>query len=163
MKKILKRILLLLLIILNYNILLAQNDDDNAQSSINNIAKLEYSNAKILDSVNNNTPKKHFEKPINETPILGNYLYAYPPYPIPAKEIVSTLFFWDSKLDINKAIMPVYDMNGNKICGKEKIILEKQSEFSGIVTWNTSAVNKGIYFIQIVHGTQTKMIKIIKE
>jgi hypothetical protein len=163
MKKLIKTILSLLLIIVNYNILLAQNNNDFVKCTIDNLAKLEHSNMKILGSVNNNTAKKYFEKPIIETPILGNYLYAYPPYPIPAKEFVSTLIFWDSKLDINKAIMCVYDMNGNKICGKENITLEKQSEFSGIVTWKTSGVYKGIYFIQIVHGTQTKMIKIIKE
>jgi hypothetical protein len=162
MKKIYKIILLALILIINFNIILAQNNR-NAIAGVNNkIAVLKNSNDNTLETLMHNEINKINSAKI-ETPLSENYLYAYPPYPMPAKECINCLLFWDSKLDINNAKMCVYDMNCNSICGKEKITLNRHSDFSGIVTWNSNGVSKGIYFIQIIHGTRTSMIKVIIE
>jgi hypothetical protein len=96
-----------------------------------------------------------------EIPFDGNYLYAFPPYPLPAKESVCSLIVWDAKLDINNAEMSVFDLNGDQICGKERITLNKESDYYGIVTWNVNAKIKGIYFIHIKHGTAAIIIKVM--
>jgi hypothetical protein len=138
----------------------AQNNDDvSVKNYIISISKEHY---KILDTlVINNLQSITSAKVDIKIPINGNFLFAYPPYPIPAKETVSCLIYWDTKLDIKDAEMGVYDINCNKICGKEKIQLTKHSENSGVITWNASATINSIYFIQIKHGTATLIIKVI--
>jgi hypothetical protein len=100
---------------------------------------------------------------IDGDPLTGNYLYAYPPYPLPAKESVHTLIYWDTKLNINNAEMGVYNFLGAKVCGKERISLSQNSNWSGIVTWDATGTPPGIYFLQIKHGTRTKAIKMLIE
>lgn len=96
-----------------------------------------------------------------EIPLNGNYLYAFPPYPIPANSSVNTMIYWDTKLNINNAEMLVYDINGTKICGKERISLSQLNEYSGIVTWNSAGNKPGVYLLIIAHGTKTVIVKII--
>lgn len=92
-----------------------------------------------------------------------NYLYAYPPYPLPATNYVQFLLYWDTTLDIKDSEIAVYDINGNKICGKEKFILDQMSLYNGIMTWNSSGIDRGIYIIQIKHGTKTETVKVMIE
>ena len=41
-----------------------------------------------------------------------NYLYAFPPYPLPAINEVRSLIYWDMSLDIDKDEINVYDIYG---------------------------------------------------
>ncbi|MEI6088926.1 MAG: hypothetical protein WCR42_00585 [bacterium] len=162
MKKLIKPILIVLILISAFDNSFAQN---MAKAPLkNSIILISKELSKTTDSLlQGNQNRVKSGKVEIEIPISGNYLYAFPPYPIPAKEHVSSLIYWDTKLDIKDAEMGVYDINCNKICGKEKIILNRQTDYCGVVTWNSNAVVKGIYFIQIKHGTATLMIKIIIE
>ncbi len=90
-----------------------------------------------------------------------NYLYAYPPYPMPAINIVQSLIYWDWSIDIDKDEIDVYNIYGKKIEGKEKITIEKINQYSGYLIWDCSDVDNGIYFIQLKHGTNSLLLKIL--
>jgi hypothetical protein len=90
-----------------------------------------------------------------------NYLYCYPPYPVPATNTVRSLIYWDTSLDIENDDIAVYDIFGNKVAGKEKITIEKQNAYSGILSWNCTNVPDGIYLIRLIHGSETRTMKVI--
>jgi len=90
-----------------------------------------------------------------------NYLYCYPPYPNPTTNIVRSLIYWDTSIDIENDDIAVYDIFGNKVAGKEKITIDKQNTYSGLLTWDCSGVPDGIYLIRVIHGTKTWTMKVI--
>ncbi|TAL71036.1 MAG: T9SS type A sorting domain-containing protein, partial [Bacteroidetes bacterium] len=92
---------------------------------------------------------------------VQNYLYAYPPFPMPAKNYIKTLIYWDLSLDIDKDIIEVYNIYGEKLEGRERIRIDKQNQYSGWLVWDCSDVESGIYFIKINHGTRTIYLKVM--
>ncbi|MBI5324012.1 MAG: hypothetical protein HZB41_01810 [Ignavibacteriae bacterium] len=92
---------------------------------------------------------------------VQNYLYAYPPFPMPAKNYVKTLIYWDMSLDIDKDEIVVFNIYGEKIEGREKIRIDRQNLYSGWLVWDCSVVESGIYFIKINHGTRTIYLKVM--
>jgi photosystem II stability/assembly factor-like uncharacterized protein len=90
-----------------------------------------------------------------------NWLYCYPPYPNPAQEIIRSSIYWDPGIDIEKEDIAVYDIYGNRVAGKEKITIDKQTNYNGILEWDCSSVSSGIYFIHIKHGTRDWTIKVM--
>jgi hypothetical protein len=95
-----------------------------------------------------------------ETPYNDDYLYALPPYPMPAKEYVNSLINWDKRYDFNKAEINVFNTEGTKICDKDRISISQQSDWSRIITWNASGFPYGIYIILIKHGSKTISVKV---
>jgi hypothetical protein len=89
------------------------------------------------------------------------YLFAFPPYPLPARTESKVLLYWDTGSDIDDASFVAYDIYGSKINGKEKFTLEKRSKFSGELSWDCSGVPSGVYIIFIQHGAKTIVIKTI--
>jgi hypothetical protein len=79
---------------------------------------------------------------------------------MPAKEYVNTLVYWDKRYNFDKAEINVYNAEGIKVCSKERISISQQSDWSSIVTWNTSGFPFGIYIILIKHGSKTISIKV---
>ena len=55
----------------------------------------------------------------------------------------------------------VYDIFGLKVAGREKIIIDKQKTYSGILSWDCSDVPSGIYLIHIKHGSESWTLKVI--
>lgn len=100
------------------------------------------------------------DSPEIETPYIGDYLYACPPYPMPAKDKVNSLVYWDKRYNFDKAEINVYNTEGIKICSKEHISVSQQSDWSSIVTWNANGVPFGIYIILIKHGSKTISVKV---
>ena len=92
---------------------------------------------------------------------VRNYLYAYPPFPIPAKNYVKTLIYWDLSLDIDKDEIAIYNIYGEKIEGRERIRIDKKNINGGYLVWDCSDVESGIYFIKISHGTKTLYLKVM--
>lgn len=113
---------------------------------------------KYADSTKIDVP--HSQKVDVETPYNDVYIFAYPPYPIPAKEKVNVMIYWDKRYDFNKAEFSIYNTEGIKNCGKERITTTQQSDWSSIVTWNASGFPFGIYIILIKHGSKTISIKV---
>jgi hypothetical protein len=89
------------------------------------------------------------------------YLYIYPPYPVPAKNSVRSLIYWDPRIDIDNDVIGVIDVSGNKIEGRENITIDKLTPYSGFLTWNCAVVAPGIYFIHIKHGNNSRIMKVV--
>ncbi len=89
------------------------------------------------------------------------YFYFYPPYPIPAQNYVNSKIYWDPNYNIDNLNISIYDIMGSQIEGDENIEINKQSSWSGILTWNCSAISNGTYFIVIRFGTTTKSITVL--
>ena len=130
--------LVLFIFIMNYSSVFSQSDTANISHS-NSI------NSKIED----------------EKLYKGDYLYAFPPYPIPAKETVNSLVYWDKRYDFNNADINVYNTEGTKISGKERVTITQQSDWSSIVSWNAANFPSGIYIILIKHGSKTLSVKVV--
>ena len=103
----------------------------------------------------------NYNKQVIETPLKNNYLYTFPPYPIPAYSQVNFMLYWDTKKDIKSADIAIYNINGNKISCKEEITINKHSNYNGVLTWNTTEKLHGIYFINIKHGTAYVTVKVL--
>lgn len=91
-----------------------------------------------------------------------NYFYSYPPYPLPAGEVVQAKIFWDLALDINTADIKVYDVYGKEISDGKDIEIIPESGWSGTLMWNCKGVNPGVYLITVNYGTERKVIKVVK-
>ena len=89
------------------------------------------------------------------------YIYTMPPYPNPTQSEVTAKFYWDSRIDIDNSEIAVFDLNGNKVSGKENLSLEKLNEWSGNIKWNCTGVPSGTYLIKIQHGNNTKSVKVL--
>ncbi|MCX6147252.1 MAG: sialidase family protein, partial [Candidatus Kapabacteria bacterium] len=87
------------------------------------------------------------------------YFYSYPPFPIPAKNELKSLIYWDMSYNIDDSEIGVYDIYGNKVANREKIGISKLNGYSGYLTWDCSGASTGVYMIQIKHGTNTHNIR----
>jgi photosystem II stability/assembly factor-like uncharacterized protein len=92
---------------------------------------------------------------------VNNYLWAFNPYPLPASHEVRTKIYWDASIDIEDDEINVYDIYGNKVADKDDVVIDKMTKYSGILKWDCSAVNSGIYLIHIKHGTRDWTIKVM--
>jgi hypothetical protein len=90
-----------------------------------------------------------------------DYFYAFPPYPMPARSELRALIYWDLTLGVDNDEINVYDIYGAKICGRERIRIDKLQPYSGYLVWDCSNVPTGVYLIVVKHGTITKTIKAI--
>jgi len=99
--------------------------------------------------------------PVDEPKSLSAYLYSFPPYPTPATNEVSFVLYWDYKFDITTADFAIFDIMGNKIAGKNEILIYAEQPNNGIIKWNCSNVQDGIYFIRMIYGGNTKAVPII--
>ena len=91
-----------------------------------------------------------------------NYFYSYPPYPLPAGEVVQAKIFWDLALDINTAEIKVYDVYGKEISDGRDITIIPETGWSGTLVWNCKGITPGVYLITINYGTERKVIKVVK-
>lgn len=92
---------------------------------------------------------------------VNNYFKVMPPYPNPTRREVTAKFYWDSRIDIDNSDISVFDLNGNKVSGKENLTLEKLNEWSGNIKWNSTGQPSGTYLIKIQHGNNTKTVKVV--
>jgi len=81
-------------------------------------------------------------------------LVTSPPYPQPARSAV-TIEFGDYAL--SKQDITIYNIEGREI-KKQEITINNNS-----LTWDCSAVQSGIYLINIKHGSEEKSVKVVVE
>jgi hypothetical protein len=110
-----------------------------------------------IEMVGDPTSVENTENQIEEV----NYLYTMPPYPNPTRSDVTAKFYWDSRIDIDNSEIGVFDLNGNKVSGKENLTFDKLNEWSGNIKWNCVGQPKGTYLIKIQHGNNTKSLKVV--
>jgi|GEM_PF-3369591 len=155
----------------NHGILLSTNNGKNWRFVNDGLATLSLSKLQIhKDFVYAATGDGIYKVKLSDFGIVGveepnvekqNYLYCYPPYPNPTANIVRSLIYWDTSIDIENDDIAVYDIFGIKVSGKEKMTIDKQNTYSGLLTWDCSNVPNGIYLIRVVHGTKTWTMKVI--
>ncbi len=90
-----------------------------------------------------------------------NYLFSYPPYPMPATNEVRSLIYWYTSIDIDEKNIVVYNIYGEKVSTEEQIKIDRLTGYSGNLIWDCSGVPAGVYLINIKHGTQNQTIKAI--
>ena len=93
--------------------------------------------------------------------IENNYLYFFPPFPLPANKEVTTLLYWDLSIDIEQDDIGVFDIYGSKIASKDQIKIIKNTAYSGYLTWDCSNYPNGVYIIKITHGNISNLVKVI--
>ncbi len=89
------------------------------------------------------------------------YLYAYPPFPLPASDEIRVKLYWDTSLEMSPDNISIYNIFGKKIPAENKIRIDKLNNYSGYMKWNCASVPSGIYLIRIKHGTKTQLVKVI--
>ncbi len=89
----------------------------------------------------------------------NDYFYAFPPYPMPAKNIVRSLIYFDN--EIFSEDVEIFDRFGVKVGGAEDISIDKVKSYSAILTWNCSGVATGVYFIRVRNGDKMNVLKVI--
>ncbi len=90
-----------------------------------------------------------------------NHLYTCPAFPMPAKNEVRSLVFWDKSRNIEDDKIAVYNVYGRKIAGKKDIRIDKLASYKGYLVWDCSGVENGVYLINIKHGTASRTIKVL--
>lgn len=99
----------------------------------------------------------------NETAQTNNtYLYNYPPYPIPAKDIVNCSIHWDTRYDIKDAKLAVYNIFGEMIDNNpQNIYINASQAYEGTLTWDCKNQAAGVYLLSVKYGTIDKKIPIL--
>ena len=90
-----------------------------------------------------------------------DYLYIYPPYPIPATDIVNAEIYFDDFVDFNSVEINAYNLYGETIANKEDISLVLNNKNKAQLTWDCSKYETGLYFIVIKHGDATRSIPVV--
>ncbi|TNE33427.1 T9SS type A sorting domain-containing protein, partial [bacterium] len=98
-----------------------------------------------------------------ESQIERNYLYTFPPYPLPAKSEVKVLFYWDINIPMSIDDISIYDLSGQKLATCGQLRLVKNTNHNGNLIWDCSTVPAGIYLINIKHGTESESVKVVVE
>lgn len=88
------------------------------------------------------------------------YLYNELPYPMPADNEVSVLFYWNSKYDIQMAKYELYDIYGEKV-DKINFKFIQESNFNGRLMLECNSLPTGVYLLQIKLGDEQKSIPLI--
>ncbi len=108
-----------------------------------------------------------FAKPKKATSVIDAQteiqtpIYNTSPYPNPARNLILTKIYWDMSYDIDKAYITIYDYKGNSISGRQDIDINRLNNYSGILSWDCSKYNSGLYFIMIKLGNSTRSIPVI--
>jgi len=92
-----------------------------------------------------------------------NYLYTFPPFPQPTKQEVKISTYWDSALPFTADDVEIYNLAGIKINTENKLSINKETNYKGHIIWDTSGEQAGIYIVNIKHGTETRMQKVMVE
>jgi hypothetical protein len=92
-----------------------------------------------------------------------DYIYAYPPYPNPAKNRIKSLIYWDSSIDYESIEISIYNIYGEKISSNDMITFEPVNAYSGYMTWDCSSNPPGVYLIHIKSINKSMIRKVILE
>jgi hypothetical protein len=88
------------------------------------------------------------------------YLWNSPPYPLPGKNIIASRIYWDNDYDMANGTVAVYDISG-MLLPDQKISIDKQQDYKGLLQWDCSAVPMGVYIIKITLAGETLSFPVI--
>ncbi|MBM2816522.1 MAG: hypothetical protein HW421_3284 [Ignavibacteria bacterium] len=108
--------------------------------------------------------------PNNSTGVIDNveikyytHLYAYPPYPNPARSFVRSLVYWDLSFNLEDAVKGVYNIYGNLVCNGKNLKIDKKTFNSATIEWDCTGVESGVYFIIIDNNNRLDPIPVVVE
>lgn len=90
-----------------------------------------------------------------------NILAQYPPFPQPSNNEVRIRTIWDSVLPLTADDVEIFNIKGEKLDIKNKLSVEKETKNTGYIVWDNSNEEPGIYVMKTVHGTETRITKIM--
>ncbi len=90
-----------------------------------------------------------------------NILAQYPPFPQPSNYEVRIRTIWDSVLPLTSDDVEIFNIKGEKLDIKNKLSVEKETKNTGYIVWDNSNEEPGIYVMKTVHGTETRITKIM--
>ncbi|MBM2815658.1 MAG: hypothetical protein HW421_2420 [Ignavibacteria bacterium] len=103
------------------------------------------------------------EQPQVEKKYYQSKFYAYPPYPVPARNYIKAKVSWDLSYDLKEAIKGVYNIYGELISGKDKISFNQTGIATAEIEWDCSNVPSGLYFIVVDYGEKQDCVPIVVE
>jgi len=92
---------------------------------------------------------------------LYDYLFTFPPYPIPAISKITIPVYWTIKNPVKNKNITIYNNRGKRLDESKNLYVNQLSAINGEIIWESISVNPGIYFVEIKHGKSNKFIKII--
>ena len=92
---------------------------------------------------------------------MSDYLYSFPPYPTPSRDLVNVLIYFDSKTEFDNGNISIVDIHGNEVAQKKDLTIDKLTNYSAVLSWNCTGIADGIYIILITHGNRKQAIKIM--
>ncbi len=123
-----------------------------------------YSNNKLYLTTNNGIFELDLLEDLNiKLSVIEtrNILAQYPPFPQPSNNEVRIRTIWDSVLPLTADDVEIFNINGEKIDVKNKISVENITKNTGYIVWDNSNMQSGIYVMKTVHGTETRITKIM--
>lgn len=93
----------------------------------------------------------------------NNAIYTTAPYPIPAKDHIKILVYWDNTVNFEKFEFNVYDIKGNLMKLNEKASIKQINSYSGYLEVDCSALPNGIYIVNIKNDGINKSISVVIE
>lgn len=90
-----------------------------------------------------------------------NVLAQLPPFPQPSSQVVRIKTIWDSVLPLTADDVEIFNIKGEKLDIKNKLSVEKETKNTGYIVWDNSNEEPGIYVMKTVHGTETRITKIM--
>ncbi|MFN3305958.1 MAG: T9SS type A sorting domain-containing protein [Candidatus Kapaibacteriota bacterium] len=86
------------------------------------------------------------------------YLFAFPPYPNPARDLVNVSVFWDSSDPNRSVIIDLFDSYGQKLNLPFELKEESQN---ALISVNTSSLALGAYYMKIIYGYKTIVFPVL--
>ncbi len=90
-----------------------------------------------------------------------SFLYIKPPFPLPSSSLINFHVYWDLGFNFNDSNIEIFNLNQKKIDVSGKINIKYLSNIEGIITWDSSKENNGIYIVKINQGSETRIQKVM--
>lgn len=90
------------------------------------------------------------------------YFYNSPPYPQPASNLVTTDVYLRTGITIDKSDIKIYNITGTEIENGDNVDISN-TQWPTTLTWDSSNLPSGIYFIVIDYAGYSRAIKVVKE
>lgn len=123
-----------------------------------------YSNNKLYLTTNNGIYELDLLEDLNiKLSVIEtkNVLAQLPPFPQPSSQVVRIKTIWDSVLPLTADDVEIFNIKGEKLDIKNKLSVEKETKNTGYIVWDNSNEEPGIYVMKTVHGTETRITKIM--
>lgn len=82
------------------------------------------------------------------------------PYPMPGKDIIHSLIYWNKNYSIRNSKIKIFDSFGKEYFNKD-VKIEDFTNYCGLLSWDISGFINGTYFIQIILSNEVLNIPVL--